>query len=164
MPQEPHPRIPRVFMDSSSLFAGAASRWGASRAILTLAEIGLLQIVVCQQVLDETRRNLMEKAPEAMPYFERITLALKLEVVDYPSEEDVAKCKETIRHVSDAPILAAAMNAAPDRLVTLNTQHFIDDPEVARKSGLVIQTPGQFMMEIRGFLTEGYRGSVTGGK
>jgi predicted nucleic acid-binding protein len=157
MPQEPRPRIPRVFVDSSSLFAGAASRWGASRSILMLAEIGLLQIVVCQQVLDETRRNLMEKAPEAMPYFERITSALKLEIVDYPSEEDVARCKETIRHVSDAPILAAAMNTAPDRLVTLNTQHFIDDPGVARKSRLVIQTPGQFMMEIRGFLTRGYK-------
>ena len=64
--------------------------------------------------------------------------------------------KEIIRHVNDAPILAAAINAAPDRLVTLNTQHFIDDLEVAKKSGLVIQTPGQFMIEIRGFLTRGY--------
>ncbi len=164
MPQEPLPRIPRVFMDSSALFSGAASRRGASRAILTLAEIGLLRIVVCQQVLDETRRNLREKAPEAMSYFERITSALKLEMVDYPSAEDVARCEEIIRHVNDAPILAATINAAPDRLVTLNVQHFIDDPAVAKKSGLVIQTPGQFMMEIRGFLTQGYRGSVTCGK
>lgn len=141
MPQEPLPRIPRVFMDSSTIFSGAASRRGASRAILTLAEIGLLRTVVCQQVLDETRRNLGEKAPEAMPYFERITSALKLEIVDYPSAEDVAKRKEIIRHVNDAPILAAAINTVPDRLVILNTQHFIDDPEVAKKSGLVYPNP-----------------------
>ncbi|MEA3460118.1 MAG: PIN domain-containing protein [Chloroflexota bacterium] len=156
MPKEPLPRTPKVFMDSSSLFAGVASRSGASRAILTLAEIGLLRIVVCQQVLDETRRNLQGKAPEAIPYFEQITSALNLEIVDYPSAEDVAKCKGMIRHVDDAPILAAAINAAPDRLITLDIRHFIDDPRVARESGLVIQTPSQFMVEIRGFLARGY--------
>ena len=38
----------RVFADSSILIAGAASRTGASRAVLTMAEIGLFQLVISE--------------------------------------------------------------------------------------------------------------------
>lgn len=43
----------RVFADSSILIAGSGSRTGASRAVLTMAEIGLFKLVISQQVLDE---------------------------------------------------------------------------------------------------------------
>lgn len=41
----------KVFADSSVLIAGAGSRSGASRAVLTMAEIGLFKLVLSQQVL-----------------------------------------------------------------------------------------------------------------
>ena len=37
--------IPTVFVDANILIAGSASRTGASRAVLGLAEIGLIQLV-----------------------------------------------------------------------------------------------------------------------
>ena len=43
----------KVFADFSILIAGAASRTGASRAVLTMAEIGLFKLVVSEQVLAE---------------------------------------------------------------------------------------------------------------
>lgn len=52
-------------------------------------------------------------------------------------------------HPKDAPLLAAAMLAEVDYLVTLNTHHFLDDPEVAYKSGLRIGTPGDFLAWLR---------------
>ena len=36
------------------------------------------------------------------------------------------------------------------RLVTLNRRHFIDDPEVARRSDLRIGTPGDALAWVRG--------------
>lgn len=59
MPTLP-PETPRIFLDSSVLVAGAASFTGASRAILILAELGLLKLVVCPYILKETERNLEE--------------------------------------------------------------------------------------------------------
>lgn len=37
-------KMRRVFADSSVIIAGAASRKGASRAVLMMAEIGLFQV------------------------------------------------------------------------------------------------------------------------
>jgi predicted nucleic acid-binding protein len=154
MPRQGQAGKPKIFLDSSVLIAGAASRTGASRAILVLAEMGFLQLVVSQQVLEESYRNLQEKMPEAMSYYQETILALDLELEVEPGPADVERCERLIKHVEDAPILAAAMNARPDRMVTLNTKHFVDDPEVARQSGLFIQTPGQLVVEIRELFAE----------
>ncbi len=49
----------------------------------------------------------------------------------------------------DAPILAAAMKASIDYLVTHNRKHFLDDPNVAERSGLRIGTPGDALAWLR---------------
>ena len=56
----------------------------------------------------------------------------------------------------DAPILAVAVAARPERFVTLDVKHWIEPPHVAQRSGLVIRTPGQVMQEIRRYLAEGF--------
>lgn len=93
----------KVFADSSILIARVASRTGASRAILTMSEIGLFQLVISEQV--------------------------------------------------DAPILAAAVLAKVDCLLSLNTKDFT--PNVAEQSGLRIQTPAQFVTAIREIVDRG---------
>ena len=52
-------------------------------------------------------------------------------------------------HPDDAPILAAAINARPDSLITLNTHHFIDDPRPRQCSGLTIETPAMYLTRYR---------------
>jgi predicted nucleic acid-binding protein len=148
---------PRVFLDASVLFAAAASATGASRAIIVLAEIGLIRVVISPKVLEEAERNLSRKAPRALPFYRQIIASLDLEMVNEPTPGKVAECAEVIE-AKDAPILAAAMEAKPARLVTLNTKDFAV-PEVIAFSKLTIQTPGEFMQEIRGVLAAAY-GSV----
>jgi len=143
-----------VFLDASVLFAAAASATGASRAIIVLAEIGFLKGVVSAQVLEEVERNLSRKAPAALPFYHQLIASLDLEVVNDPSPEKVAECVQVIE-AKDAPILAAAMEAKPNRLVSLDTEHF-SLPEVASFSKLIIQTPGAFIEELRRFLAAGY--------
>lgn len=136
----------KLFLDSSVLIAGAASRTGASRAVLTLAEVGLFQVVVAEQVLHECQRNLTKKLPAALPVFNQLIAALKPVVQPMPSQDEVRPWLEVIE-AKDAPILAAAMLAGSDRLLSLNTKEFT--PAVAERAGLVIQTPAQFIEDLR---------------
>lgn len=137
----------RLFLDASVIIAGIASLTGASGIILSLCEAGQVQAVVSEAVLDECQRNIQRKLPEMMPRFQRVMKALKLEVVPYPPLEQVRRC-ERIIHRKDAHILAAAMEARPDYLITLDATHFLKDLSVGQKSGLKIVLPGDFLGEV----------------
>jgi predicted nucleic acid-binding protein len=78
----------KVFADSSILIAGAASRTGASRAVLTMAEIGLFQLVISEQVLLECERNLSKKLPDALPIFSQLIAAINPEIEPDPTLEE----------------------------------------------------------------------------
>lgn len=142
----------RIFVDTNVLIAGADSTSGASNAILRLAEVGLLQLVVSRQVLDEAERNLRQKLPRALPNFTAQMARLSLEILPDPTPDEVQPWTAVI-HPSDAPILCAAVKAGVDRFLTLNTRHFTS--AVAAYSGLRIQTPAQLMDELRELITQG---------
>jgi len=142
----------RIFADANVLIAGAGSRSGASQAVLMLAEVGLFKIVVCRQVLDEVERNLRRKLPGAMGIFAELMAELNPEVVDDPEPASWHPWHHYIE-AKDAPILAAAVSASVDRLLTLNTRDFTQ--EVAKASGLHIQTPAEFIEEVRGLVLTG---------
>ncbi len=141
----------RVFVDANILIAGADSRSGASNAVLKMAELGLFQLVVCKQVLDEAERNLRKKLPRALPNFAALMARLRLEILPDPTPEQVKPWHEIIP-TDDAPILCVAVACGVDRFITLNTKDFT--PAVAEQSGLTILTPAQFVEEIRLLVTE----------
>jgi predicted nucleic acid-binding protein len=136
----------RVFADSSVLIAGAVSRRGASRAVMIMAEIGLFKLVLSRKVLEECQRNLSEKVPTVLPVFAELMARIEPEILPDPLPEESARWQAIIE-AKDAPILAAAVNARVDRLLSLDVKDFT--PDVAAQSGLIIQTPGDFVKEIR---------------
>jgi predicted nucleic acid-binding protein len=138
-----------VFVDSSVLIAAAASPTGASRAVLTMAEIGLFKVVLTRQILDECERNLRKKLPAALSIFTQLLVVIDPDILPDPLAKGIARWV-TMIEAKDAPILAAAVLAESDRLLTLNTKDFT--PDVAAQSGVTIQTPGDFVREIRGFI------------
>lgn len=142
----------RIFADSSVLIAGCGSRTGASRAVLTMAEIGLFKLVVSDQVLEECDRNIRKKIPAAMPIFTELLAAINPEIQPDPSLEESSRWASIIE-AKDTPILAAAVLANVDRLLSLNTKDFT--AEVATQSGLSIQTPAEFVTEIREIVGKG---------
>ena len=146
---------PNVFLDSSALFAGVVSADGASRALLLLAEGGLITITVSEQVVAETERALARKLPKALPAFREALRSVGLSIVGDPSQADVKKHKGIIAHQADVPIVVAAMQTEVDYLATLNRRHFIDDPDVAARSGLRIGTPGDVLAWVREDLIRG---------
>ena len=79
----------RIFADSSILIAGAASKTGASRAVLTMAEIGLFKILISEQVLEECQRNLHKKIPLVLPIFKQIISQINPEILPNPYKHDI---------------------------------------------------------------------------
>ncbi|HEY77177.1 MAG TPA: PIN domain-containing protein [Thermoflexia bacterium] len=139
---------PRVFLDTSALIAGLVSPGRASNLILSLAEAEVITLVISEEVLIEPDCNLRARLPRAIPEYRRFLAACPIEKADPPDAAEVAAAAEII-HLKDAPILAAAMALRVDYLVTLDRRHFLDDPEVARRSGLRIGTPGDFLAWLR---------------
>lgn len=136
----------RVFVDANVLIAGTDSQSGVSNAVLKMAEIGLFQLVVCIQVLDEAERNLRKKLPRALPNFAAQLARLRLEILPDPTIEQI-KPWLAIIEAQDAPILCAAAGCSVDRFIILNTKDFTSD--VAEQSGLTIQTPAEFVEDVR---------------
>ncbi len=142
-----HQIRPRVFLDSNVLFSALYSPDGVPGAILNMFAKGQIRVVVSRQVLEEIVRTAKEKLPEALPALNELLVSIPPEVVEDPSQEEVARWA-TVIHRGDAPILAAAVAAQPDYLVT-GDSHFFNSPRIAEETGLRIVTPTQ-LLEVLG--------------
>lgn len=140
--------ITKVFFDSDALIAGSASRQGAAFILLQLSELGLIQGITSPRVLEECRKNLHLKLPEALPAFEQI-ISHALTVLENPSKEEIAEYSK-MAHKKDLPILTAALGIKAQFLVTFNTKDFYPDSEL----GLIVLEPGDLLKKIRHRLSE----------
>ena len=140
---------PDLSFDSSALFADVISASGASRALLVLAEAGLVTLTVSEQVVVETERAVARKVPRALPDLREAIRATGLRIVPDPSFDEIKEYADIICHEVDVPIVVAAVQVRTDYLVTLNHWHFIDDSAVAERSKLRIGTPGAALAWLR---------------
>lgn len=130
----------RVFVDADVLFAGASSPsdHSASQVVLTLSEITLVEGLTSELAVEECRRNLQAKMPEAVEDFDAL-VRRALSVRESPSREDL------LRHVEqadwkDLPHLVSAQQAECRYLVTYNVGDYQPghaDVEVIRPGVLV---------------------------
>jgi predicted nucleic acid-binding protein len=138
-----------LFLDSSAVVAGAISTSGAANALFMLAVAGEITITISEQVIIESEHALALKSPRSLPYYRDLLRMAKPRIVRIPAPKEVAKYHSIISDPTDAPILAVAVKASVDYLVTLNRKHFLTDPKVAKESGLRIGTPGDALIWMR---------------
>lgn len=133
------------------LFAGAASVSGASHAVLQLGELGIIDLCLPTQALDEVERNLRRKLPAALPAFrtlaEQCTTPLPMASQAAPGR--LARAGEA--DPKDAPILAAALAGRCAWLLTFNVRDF-------QTHRLRVSEPGPFLEALRTQLTSLSRG------
>jgi len=129
----------RLFLDSSVLFAAAYSSTGHARDLILMAVRREITLVVSQLVLDETRRNLAESAPERLIILDYITAGIPFEIVKPTKREVITAAKRVV--LKDAPIVAAARKARVDHLVTFDKKHLLGKPELAEYVRAPIVTP-----------------------
>jgi putative PIN family toxin of toxin-antitoxin system len=134
---------PRVFLDSNVIFSGLYSSERAPGIILEHFVKGNIIVVVSQQVLEEVVRTIKEKLPDALPALRKFLVSTPPEVVADLALEKVERWARKIPE-ADAAILIAATVAKPDYFIT-GDNHFIENPGIARETGLHIVTPAQFI-------------------
>jgi putative PIN family toxin of toxin-antitoxin system len=142
-----------LFFDSSAFIAGIISDKGAARALLLLSEDKRISISVSEQVIVEVERNIAKKIPKILYLTREFIRETNLIIHKDPNKKEVDEHINWISHPADVPILVSAMKAKVDFLVTLNTKHFLDDPQVTLKSGLRIGTPGDALACVRHQMT-----------
>jgi predicted nucleic acid-binding protein len=142
----------RAFLDTSALIAGLLSPTGSAHEVLRLFEVGVVDLVLSRQVLVEADRNLTAKLPALLDAYRDFIARLAPQVVEDPDREAVSRAMQVIHH-ADAPILAAAVTAHVDYLITWNTRHF-QRTTVRTFAPFPIVTPAEFLTAFRRALLE----------
>jgi predicted nucleic acid-binding protein len=128
----------RLLLDANVIFAASWSPEGRAAALVRLAEAGHATLLASPHGIEEARRNLARKRPPALRDLQAV-----LDVVELTGEaptELVAQMAE--RHglpPGDAPILAAALAAGVDALVTGDATHFGHLYDVAGEDPVVLR-------------------------
>lgn len=142
----------RVFLDSNVLIDGIVAHWSVSRAVLILCARRVHQLVLSDYVRLEVEDALLDLAvsrkfdkrqAERMieDYLRFIESAMPRLIAVAPHEPEMAYAR-IIHHLHDVPVLAAALKARPDWVLSLNRKHF--SPQLAARTGLQIVDPLQF--------------------
>ena len=137
----------RVFVDASVLFSACYSASGASRELVRLAVQGQVTLVISDVVLEEARPNLNGKAPQALPFLDQLLSLVPFETVTPGKQEVLDACAYT--ELKDAPIVAAAIKAHADYLVSLDRAHLVDVAKVVEGAGIPVHLPGELLRIIR---------------
>ena len=106
----------RIFLDANILFSAAHGTESPMRAFFHLAEAGICKLLASPFALDEARRNIARKHPAKTPDLEQ--LIAQIAVCREAGAEEVRWARSTGLPDKDAPILAAAVQAKADILVT----------------------------------------------
>ncbi|AKV71181.1 MULTISPECIES: PIN domain-containing protein [Microcystis] len=113
----------RLFLDANVIFAAAISPDGRCSALFQLASARYCALLSSPHALEETRRNLTAKYPEALTRLEG-DLIPKLTIVGEAPLSRVNWARSMGLPWKDAPILATAVENRADLLVTGDKTHF----------------------------------------
>ncbi len=118
----------RVFFDANVIVAASASSSGAARVIIRLADKrGDITVIATEYAWDEAERNLQQHKPEALSEFYKLKESIG--ILPEPSDGLVADVAASLTRKKrlpnkDLPILAGAISASADWLLTHDGDHF----------------------------------------
>lgn len=137
----------RIFVDASVFFSACYSQTGASYEIFRLALQGAAQLITSDYIVQEIQRNLSRKSPDDLPRFKVFLGIIGFEYAN-PSAEEVLKSAE-FTELKDAPVVAAALSAGADFLVSLDRRHLVGQTRVSEESGIQIILPEELLRLLR---------------
>ena len=140
---------PRLFLDTSALFAGIWSAEGGARMLLRLGEAEVVQLLISAQVLAEIEQVVRRKAAQHLPLLALLVDRSRAQVVGSAPPELATPCREWVSHPGDAQILADAWHSQADFLVTLDRAHFLDIPALDPQVPFSLGKPGDCLAWLR---------------
>lgn len=147
----------RLFLDSNVLIEAVFLPDSAASAIITLTANGTFDIFTCQPVVADVENAILKKLKNTpgrlnkiVDRWEGILNEARLVVFTAPSDQMVQKTYKLymslMRHKADIQVLAAALLAKPDVILSGNRKHFND--LVAYKCGIRICSCAEFIEEL----------------
>ncbi len=112
----------RLFLDANVIFSAAHNPTGNAQGIFRLAEKRRCELVTSRYALEEAERNIHIKYPDRTGDLQRLVPLLSVVAEALPNRIAWA-AKQKLR-LKDAPILAAAVQARANVLVTGDRTHF----------------------------------------
>lgn len=135
----------KILLDACVWFAASDSPEGGAGCILGMAtDEALFKIVISPTIFRQAGRNIRNKArSEALARFREAIQSPMVRFIPDPAESEMVPWKEFIV-AEDVIIVAAAVKAKTDGLVTLDSAHLLSE-EVKSKVSVPIFTPGSFL-------------------
>lgn len=117
----------KCMLDTNILVSAALFPKSVSAEAYMKAVAPPYRSVVCDYSMEELRRVFNEKFPRRLQDHDRFVsvMALSVEIVFTPPEEEREESENQIRDVNDRPILRAALAAKVDALIT-GDKDFLD--------------------------------------
>src|SRR5260221_5876337 len=112
------PKNPRIFLDTSVIFAAVLAPTGGARKLLLLGDARLIQLVVGPTVIRECQEVVQRQAPASRPILAHLLVSASLEISEAPTKKQISAAEVHVQYVPDARVLAEAMLAKPDWFVT----------------------------------------------
>lgn len=135
----------KILLDACAWFAAVDSPEGGAGRILDMAtDQALFRIVITPTIFRQAGRNIRSKAdPAAISRFRLAIGSPMIRIIPDPSEAELERWRSLIVP-EDVTIVAAAVKAKVDALVTLDALHLLTD-EVKTGVSVPIHTPGSFL-------------------
>ncbi len=142
------PKNPKVFLDTSVVFAAVLSPTGGARKLFLLAEAGVLRLVVGPTVLAECDEVVRRKAPHSLPILAQLLAAANVETSASPTRSQIKTAESLVRYAPDARVLAEAIRAEPEWFVTHDKEHFLKARDTFYLA-FEIGTPGDLIQKFK---------------
>ena len=140
---------PRIFLDTSAIFAGIWSETGGGRMLLRLGEAGAIVLLTSLMAVEELEGAFRAKAPRALGTLALVFDRARVEVTGHPSGDLRTRADRLVDHPGDAQILASAWEADVDFFVSLDRKHFVDNQRPVEEVPFRVGTPGDCLAWIR---------------
>ena len=141
---------PRAFLDTSVIVAAVLSPEGGSRMVLKLGEAGVVALCVGPTVLAELDDIVSRKAPQTRAHLAKLLDAARVAVGPAAPSTLLADTRLAVSHPADAAIVAEALAARAEWLLTHDKRHLL--AAAGDVAGLTIGTPGDFLAALREWL------------
>lgn len=133
--------VPSAVLDACVLYP-----IGLRDTLLNVAEAGLFRVLWTEQILAETARNIVRDTPGlTAEHLERTFTAMRRAFPDAVISGYEPFIEAMTNHPKDRHVLAAAVTAQADVIVTANLRHF--PPQSGDSHGIHIESPDQFLCD-----------------
>ena len=140
---------PRIFLDTSAIFAGIWSETGGGRTLLRLGEAGAIVLITSHLAVAELEAAFRAKAPRALGALALVFDRSGVEAPGHPSVDLRARADKLVDHPGDTQILASAWGEDIDFFVSLDRKHFVDNQRPVEEVPFRVGTPGDCLAWIR---------------